>query len=167
MVTKKISVQLRAFCAAGYALFLSCTPSALDEPTCLGGNCTAIIQPIVETNSFTIDIDENNPKIQEFTLKIHATPTSPQWRYNGDPVVSAYWSGNLSYFVRHNGILEEVSVADKETPGVFRNGTMVITQVIGIPRHLSGKTLIVTAEIWWEAGEHTVVRNFSQNFLLK
>ena len=69
MITRKISVQLRAFCAAGYALFLSCTPGTPVDPTCIGGECTAIIKPILQTNSFSFDIDENNLKFNTLPLK--------------------------------------------------------------------------------------------------
>ena len=167
MITKKISVQLRAFCAAGYALFLSCTPSTLDEPTCLGGNCTAIIKPIQQTNSFSFDIDENNPKIQYFTVEVHATPTSPQWRYNGIPAVSGYYSGNLKYYIRNSYSYDEINSADREVFGKFTGNKVILRQIIGVDPTLSGETLKLNVEIWWEAGEHTVVRNFSQNFLLK
>ena len=68
MINRKISWQLRAFCAAGFALFLSCAPETSVEPVCLGGDCTAIIKPIVENSTFTFDIDENNPKVQSISI---------------------------------------------------------------------------------------------------
>lgn len=167
MITRKISVQLRAFCAAGYALFLSCTPETPVDSTCIGGECTAIIKPIQQTNSFSFDIDENNPKIQYFTVEVHATPTSRQWRYNGIPQVSALWSGNLTYYVRNSYGFDEVESANRETYGSLQGDKMVITQIIGVDPSLSGKTLNLQVKVVWDAGEHTVVKNFFQNFSLK
>ena len=163
----KFSWQLRAFCAAGFALFLSCSPEPLAEPTCLGGDCTAIIKPIVENNTFTFDIDENNPKIQYFTIEVHATPTSEEWRYNGVPVVSAYWSGNLTYYVQTPYTFDEINSADRETFGTLHKDTVIITQIIGVRPSQSGKTLNLQVDVWWEAGENTMNKKYFQNIILK
>lgn len=167
MISKKFSWQLRAFCAAGFALFLSCAPEPLAEPTCLGGDCTAIIKPIVENNTFTFDIDENNPKIQYFTIEVHATPTSPQWRYNGIPAVSGYWSGDLTYFVQNSYSFDEINSADRETFGRLVGDKVVIKQIIGVRPSQSGKTLNLEVEVWWEAGEFTKVKKYFQKITLK
>jgi len=167
MISRKISWQLRAFCAAGFALFLSCTPDPLAEPTCLGGDCTAVIKPIVENSTFSFDIDESNPKIQYFTVEVHATPTSPQWRYNGVPMVTGYWSGNLSYTVRNSYGYDEIQSADRETYGSFKDNKMIITQVIGVKPELSGKTLDLEVEVWWEAGQYTQHKTFKRKITLK
>ena len=167
MISKKFSWQLRAFCAAGFALFLSCAPEPLAEPTCIGGDCTAIIKPIVENSTFTFDIDENNPKIQYFTIEVHATPTSPQWRYNGIPAVSGYWSGDLTYFIRNSYSLDEVNSADRETFGKLVGDKVIISQIIGVKPELSGKTLNLQVDIWWEAGEYTKKKKYFQKITLK
>jgi len=167
MISKKFSWQLRAFCAAGFALFLSCSPEPLAEPTCLGGDCTAIIKPIVENNTFTFDIDENNPKIQYFTIEVHATPTSPQWRYNGIPAVSGYWSGDLTYFVRNSYSFDEINSADRETFGSLVGDKVIISQIIGVRPELSGKTLNLQVDIWWEAGKYTKRKKYFQKITLK
>ena len=167
MIIKKFSWQLRAFCAAGFALFLSCSPEPLAEPTCLGGDCTAIIKPIVENNTFTFDIDENNPKIQYFTIEVHATPTSPQWRYNGIPAVSGYWSGDLTYFVRNSYSFDEINSADRETFGSLVGDKVIISQIIGVRPELSGKTLNLQVDIWWEAGKYTKRKKYFQKITLK
>ena len=167
MIYRKISWQLRAFCAAGFALFLSCAPETFVEPVCLGGDCTAIIKPIVENSTFTFDIDEGNPKIQYFTVEVHATATSPQWRYNGVPMVTGYWSGDLSYLVRNSYGYDEIPSADRETYGSFQDNKVVITQIIGVKPELSGKTLNLQVEIWWEAGEHTQFKKYFQKIILE
>ena len=167
MISKKFSWQLRAFCAAGFALFLSCAPEPLAEPTCLGGDCTAIIKPIVENNTFTFDIDEDNPKIQYFTVEVHATPTSNQWRYNGVPVVYGYWSGDLTYFIRNSYSLDEINSADRETFGKLVGDRVIISQIIGVKPELSGKTLNLQVDIWWEAGEYTKKKKYFQKITLK
>jgi hypothetical protein len=167
MMSSKFSWQLRAFCAAGFALFLSCSPEPLAEPTCLGGDCTAIIKPIVENNTFTFDIDENNPKIQYFTVEVHATPTSPQWRYNGIPAVSGYWSGDLTYFVQNLYSSDEINSADRETFGKLVGDKVIIKQIIGVKPSQSGKTLNLQVEVWWEAGEFTKVKKYFQKITLK
>jgi hypothetical protein len=167
MISKNFSWQLRAFCAAGFALFLSCAPETSVEPVCLGGDCTAIIKPIVESSTFSFDIDESNPKIQYFTVEVHATPTSPQWRYNGVPMVTGYWSGNLSYTVRNSYGYDEIQSADRETYGSFVEDKIVIRQVIGVKPEHSGKTLDLEVEVWWEAGENTQWKTIKRKITLK
>tara|TARA_R110001592_G_scaffold10354_3_gene53852 strand:- start:3268 stop:3765 length:498 start_codon:yes stop_codon:yes gene_type:complete len=161
------SWQLRAFCAAGFALFLSCTPEPFAEPACLGGNCTAVIKPIVENSTYTFDIDESNSKIQYFTVEVHATPTSEEWRYNGVPVVSAYWSGDLTYFVQTPYTLDEVNSADRETFGRFEGNRVIITQIIGVRSSQSGKTLNLSVDVWWDAGIETQSKKYFQKIMLK
>ena len=167
MISKKFSWQLRAFCAAGFALFLSCAPEPLAEPTCIGGDCTAIIKPIVENSTFTFDIDEDNPKIQYFTMEVHATPTSEKWRYNGNPIVTGSWSGDLTYFIKNSYGFDEISSADRETYGRLQGNQVIITQIIGVKPSQSGKTLNLQVEVMWEAGEFTKVKKYFQKIILK
>jgi len=167
MIGNKFSWQLRAFCAAGFALFLSCAPETSAEPVCLGGDCTAVIKPIVESNTFTFDIDEDNPKIQYFTVEVHATPTSNQWRYNGVPVVYGYWSGDLTYFIRNSYSLDEINSADRETFGKLVGDKVIISQIIGVKPELSGRTLNLQVDVMWEAGEFTKVKKYFQKITLK
>jgi hypothetical protein len=167
MISNKFSWQLRAFCAAGFALFLSCAPEPLAEPTCIGGDCTAIIRPIVENSTFTFDIDEDNPKIQYFTMEVYATPTSEQWRYNGNPIVTGSWSGDLTYFIRNSYGFDEISSADRETYGRLQGNQVIITQIIGVKPSQSGKTLNLQVEVMWEAGEFTKVKKYFQKITLK
>ena len=167
MVSNKFSWQLRAFCAAGFALFLSCAPESSISPVCIGGDCTAVIKPITEDSPFTFDIDETNPKIQYFTVKVHATPTSPQWRYNGVPVVTGYWSGNLTYFIRNSYGDDEINSADRETYGAFNNDTVIITQLIGVKPEHSGETLDLQVEVWWEAGEFTTSKVITKKITIE
>lgn len=161
------SWQLRAFCAAGFALFLSCSPETSVEPVCLGGDCTAIIKPIVENSTYSFDIDEDNSKIQYFTIEVHASATSHEWRYNGVPVVSAYWSGDLTYYVRTPYTFDEINSADRETFGSLHGDKVVITQIIGVRPDQSGKTLNLQVDVWWEAGENTMNRKYFQKIILK
>ena len=161
------SWQLRAFCAAGFALFLSCSPETSVEPVCLGGDCTAIIKPIVESSTYSFDIDEDNSKIQYFTIEVHASATSHEWRYNGVPVVSAYWSGDLTYYVRTPYTFDEINSADRETFGSLHGDKVVITQIIGVRPDQSGKTLNLQVDVWWEAGENTMNRKYFQKIILK
>ncbi len=161
------SWQLRAFCAAGFALFLSCSPETSVEPVCLGGDCTAIIKPIVESSTYSFDIDEDNSKIQYFTIEVHASATSHEWRYNGVPVVSAYWSGDLTYYVRTPYTFDEINSADRETFGSLHGDKVIITQIIGVRPDQSGKTLNLQVDVWWEAGENTMNRKYFQKIILK
>ena len=88
MISKKFSWQLRAFCAAGFALFLSCAPEPLAEPTCIGGDCTAIIKPIVENSTL---LNVNGPHFIPFLFLFFpynhfdnsAIPSSNPFSVNG------------------------------------------------------------------------------------
>jgi len=161
------SWQLRAFCAAGFALFLSCSPESSIAPVCLGGDCTAVIKPIVENSTYTFDIDEGSSKIQYFTVEVHASPTSQEWRYNGVPVVSAYWSGDLTYFVQTPYTFDKINSADRETFGRLEGDRVIITQIIGVRASQSGKTLNLQVDVWWEAGENTQNKKYFQKIMLK
>ena len=160
------SWQLRAFCAAGFALFLSCAPESSIAPVCIGGDCTAAIRPIVENGTYSFDIDEDNPKIQHFTIEVYASATSHDWRYNGVPAVSAYWSGDLTYYVRTAYTFDEINSADRETFGRLEGDRVVITQVIGVVPSQSGKILNLEVDVWWAAGDNTQNKKYFQKIML-
>ena len=82
-------------------------------------------------------------------------------------MVTGYWSGNLSYTVRNSYGYDEIQSADRETYGSFKDNKMIITQVIGVKPELSGKTLDLEVEVWWEAGQYTQHKTFKRKITLK
>jgi len=167
MAGNRFSWQLRAFCAAGFALFFSCTPDSTFAPPCGTVDCTASIE-------LNYPVDSNGYKIVElyydtfgkayFTVDINATPTDEYYWYNDQPVVSAELSGNLEYYIR-NSLVNVVPTTDVY---MKKTGAMMVTrQILGSRTELIGDTLRLNVEVVWDAGEFTVTRKYFENLILK
>ncbi len=157
------SWQLRAFCAAGFALFLSCAPETSIEPVCKADcNGFITIEGLANDNSLTLDYDESGKAY--FFIDLNATPTSEHWWYNGKPVIMAELSGNLQYEI--DGEMVD-SVPEYVITFGERDGVMYSRQIAGSKLELIGKTLNIQVEIIWEAGESTVIKTYSKKITLK
>ena len=168
--TNKNAVRLRAFRAAAWPLVsllaLSCSKEPI-PPVCIDGECTAFIAPVKQTGDYYFDINEDDFKVQYFTVEVYTSKIDPYWFYNDIGRVTAEWSGNLQYLVYHNGGYDVIDSADRETYGQSNEDTTVITQLIGVKPEHSGKTLDLTIEILWDAGGNSIIKTFSQKITLK
>jgi hypothetical protein len=163
MISKNFSWQLRAFCAAGFALFLSCAPETSIEPVCIGDcNANITIEGLASDNSLTLDYDESGKAY--FFIDLQATPTNEHWWYNGRPVVMAELTGNLQYEI--DGQMVDAVPEYVITFGE-RGESMYSRQIAGSKVELIGKTLILQVEVVWEAGGSTVVKKYNRKITLK
>ena len=78
------SWQLRAFCAAGFALFLSCTPEPLLPPVCKSGDCNSYIDFNRDKDSngyYHVSLDWTGEYLPYFFVDVHADKTDPVYQY--------------------------------------------------------------------------------------
>jgi len=166
----KTAGQLRAFRAAAWPILFLTTLSCSNPPlpaVCTDGECTAYIAPVKQTGDYYFDINEDDPKPQYFTVEVHASKVDPYWYYGDIGKISVKWSGNLQYLMYHRGGFDIINSADRETYGHFNEATTIITQLIGVKPQHSGETLDLNVEVLWDAGDHSVVKTFSQKITLK
>jgi len=169
MIIKKFSWQLRAFCAAGYALFLSCTPESVDPPTCIDGNCDAVFNlPYFKDKNgyFHVDLDFTQQYYPRFSIEIDASTTNPEYWYNNSPVVysnfetDTYWNYNTDRLPIVQGTKIYLSK--------YSNKRMKGKRIVGpIPPEFEGDTILIYPRVFWDSGLNSIEKNFSLKIIVK
>lgn len=106
----KIARRLRAFRAAACLLILaSCTPDEIATDTCPGGCDAQMIFPVqADANGYYhIELDWTGEYLPWFYVDIKATPTAPEYRYNGDSVVEARFDSNTSWVLGEDLVIQQ------------------------------------------------------------
>jgi hypothetical protein len=203
----KIARRLRAFRAAACLILLStasCTVDPVAPDTCPGGCDAQMLFPVqADTNGYYhIGLDWTGEYLPWFYVDIKATPTAPEYQYNGDSVVEARFDSNTSWVLGDDLVIqqpiytpfgsytsnwlpiptswvdvklpqykgEEINIA-QNTSLYFseKNGSLYSRRILGpFPPAMKGDTITVYMRVFWEAGEHSVLKdNFSQKFIVE
>lgn len=200
---KNIAVRLARVCAASFAL-ASCTIDPIAPETCLGGCDAQMIFPVqADSNGYYhIELDWDGEYLPWFTVGIKATPTVPEYQYNGSSVVEARFDSNTSWVLGDDLVIqqatytpfgdytstwlpipaswvdvelpqyegEEINIA-QNTSLYFsqKNGSLYSKRILGpFPPTMKGDTITVYMRVFWEAGDHSILKdNFSQKFIVE
>ena len=109
----KSAGKLRAFRAAAWPILIltsfSCTPPSIST-TCPTGNCNASIvfsEEIDENGYYHVPLDWNQEYYPYFSVDIQADPTSPEYYYNGDPVVTAQFDSDTAWVIGDTLVMKQ------------------------------------------------------------
>lgn len=106
---KYIAVQLRAICAAASFALLSCEAEPILPDTCPGGCDAQMLFPVqVDANGYYhVKLDWTGEYLPWFYVDIKATPTAPEYQYNGDSVVEARFDSNTSWVLGEDLVIQQ------------------------------------------------------------
>lgn len=110
ILKKKIAGQLRAFCAASFALFItSCTVEPVSPDTCPGGCDAQMIFPVqADSNGYYhIKLNWEGEYLPWFSVDVEATPVDDTYRYNGVAVAEARFDSNTSWILGEDLVIQQ------------------------------------------------------------
>jgi hypothetical protein len=178
-IIKNIAGKLRAFRAAAvlfilFALF-SCTKPYDDPTICVTGDCFAkfsIDAPRDSNGFYHVSLDYDGEYDPRFTIDGLASAISEEYRYGDQSVVSARFKGDKEIEIviaEHLNQTEIIPVVQETQIYFSGNSSMLKTKrTVGpIPLHLKGDTLNIQAEVLWDAGVESILRNFSLKIILE
>lgn len=126
-------------------LALTCSCTKEDLSTTCDGDCSAtmVIPGNIDPNGY-YHVSTNDFKY--FNIDLYATPTSTEYHYNGTPYVSAE-------FTSDNGIVQETEIYFRESniPNKLYTKRIVGPVLDSMVRD----TVVITAEIFWDAGSNS------------
>lgn len=109
----KSAGKLRAFRAAAWPILLlsalSCSKTTVST-TCPTGDCNATIiftEDIDENGYYHVPLDWNQEYYPYFIVDIEADPTSPEYYYNGDPVVTAQFDSDTAWVIGDTLVMKQ------------------------------------------------------------
>lgn len=109
----KFAGQLRAFRAAAWPLVLFLALSCSKEDvlaTCPTGDCNASIifpQAADKNGYYHVRLDWNQEYYPYFSVDVEADPTSPEYYYNGDPVVTAQFDSDTAWVIGDTLVMKQ------------------------------------------------------------
>jgi len=109
----KSSRQLRVFCAAAWplTLFLAFSCSKEDVLTvCPTGDCSASIifpQSADKNGYYHVKLDWHKEYYPYFSVDVEADPTSSEYHYNGDPVVTAQFDSDTAWVIGDTLVMKQ------------------------------------------------------------
>ena len=109
----KSAGKLRAFRAAAWPILLltafSCTKDSIST-VCLDGNCDAsMIFPVEadENGYYHVPLDWNQEYYPYFSIDVEADTTDPEYRYAGDPVVTARFDSDTTWIIGDTLVMQQ------------------------------------------------------------
>ena len=109
----KSAGKLRAFRAAAWPILfltaLSCSKTSV-TPTCLDGDCNAKIifaEQIDKNGYYHVKLDWQQEYYPYFDVHIEADITSPEYHYNGDPVVTAQFDSDTAWVIGDTLVMKQ------------------------------------------------------------
>jgi len=166
--------NLRAFRAAVVAVFFlfthACTKTALLPSPCESGPCEAVMffPGDRDVNGYySIELDWSREYLPYFDVAIHATKVDPVYKYNGVGVISAQFNSDATWILEKSGvevnIVQEATVYFRETPARYES-----KRIVGpFPPQMIGDTININMEVFWDVGQESVIKNYSQKFIVK
>ena len=148
-------------------LFASCTKDDVYPNTCLGGDCNAsfdIRYPLDENGYYHVVLDYSGSYYPRFNVDVYVNPTNSHYWYNETSVVSVEFTGNKYIQLP----MERVPVVQETL--LYLSGTekLYTKRIIGpIPPQIKGDTLSVNVEVYWDAGDQSVYKNYFLKFILE
>ena len=105
---KNIAVRLARVCAASFAL-ASCSIDPITPDTCPGGCDAQMLFPVqADANGYYhVELDWTGEYLPWFYVDIKATPTAPEYQYNGDSVVEARFDSNTSWILGEDLVIQQ------------------------------------------------------------
>jgi len=148
--------------------FASCSKDPLLPYTCENNDCSAYfeVNAALDSNGYyRVKLNYGGEYYPWFSIDVFATRTNQYWWYNDIPVVEAEFTGDKYIELPY----ETVPVV-QETQ-IYLSGKQELLygkRIIGpIPPSMKGDTLVVNAEIYWDAGNNSKFQNYSFKFILE
>jgi hypothetical protein len=166
--------NLRAFRAAAAAVIImlspACTKDDVTPQPCKGGPCDAAMFFPGERDVngyYTIDLDWNGDYYPYFSIDIHATKVDSYYEYNGVGVVEGNFDSDTTWILPESGVevnvVQETTIYFSESPARLES-----KRVVGpFPPQMVGDTITINMEIFWDAGMDSVIKNYSEKFIVK
>ena len=166
--------NLRAFRAAAAAviltLSLACTKDPIAPQACKGGPCEAAMFLPGDRDAngyYTIELDWDREYLPYFGIDVHATKVNPYYEYNGVSVVEGVFNSDTTWFLPESNvevqIVQETTVYFSESPARLES-----KRIVGpFPPEMIGDTITVNMEIFWDAGMESIIKNYSEKFIVK
>lgn len=147
----------------------ACTKPDDIPDVCVGGQCEAqyILQyPLDNNGYYHVKLDYTQKHYPRFDIEVIATPTTPYWWYNDQPVVQANFETD-TYWTFENDILPVVQYNRVYLTKVS-DSKMYTKRVVGpIPPHLQGDTISISSTCFWDAGEFYKKKQHSFKIILE
>ena len=139
------------------------------------GDCFAkfsIDAPRDSNGFYHVSLDYDGEYDPRFTIDGLASAISEEYRYGDQSVVSARFKGDKEIEIviaEHLNQTEIIPVVQETQIYFSGNSSMLKTKrTVGpIPLHLKGDTLNIQAEVLWDAGVESILRNFSLKIILE
>jgi len=116
---------------------------------------------------YHINLDWNREYLPYFTIDLIASIIHPEYRYNGVSVVTAEFYSKTSWTLENSGV--EVDIL-QDTHVYFKDNGLNLTskRIVG-PFHpkIIGDTVQIDMEVFWDAGMQSVLRKYSEKFIVK
>lgn len=166
--------NLRAFRAAALAVIFifahACTKDPITPQPCKGGPCEAVMLFPVKKDAngfYNVELNWDREYLPYFTINIHATKLDPFYEYNGIGVVEAEFDSNTTWILPESGmevnIVQETTVYFSESPARLES-----KRIVGpFPPEMIGDTITINMEVFWDAGMDSVIKNYSEKFIVK
>ena len=172
MMNKSLG-NLRAFRAAVVLILIAfthaCTKTPLTPDACPGGCDARMIFPVEKDQNgyYTIDLNWTGEYLPYFIVDIEATPVDPQWRYNDYSAVEAEFTSDRWWVLGDPqvwmNVVQDETVRFREIGGKLRS-----KRVIGpFPPSSEGDTITIHMEVFWDAWEKSLFKNYSEKFIVK
>lgn len=165
--------NLRAFRAAAVLIFstltLSCTKTELTPDACPGGCDAKMVFPVEKdvNGYYHVELNWNQKHLPYFTLDVEATPVDPFWQYRGYSAVEAEFYSKSSW-VYGTPPINLKAVQESSIRFSKKGGTLVSKRTIGpIPPVAIGDTVTIHMEVFWDATEKSIFKEFSEKFIVK
>lgn len=148
-------------------LLSSCSKEEMNPDVCVSGDCNTSFRtdyPIDENGYYNVTLDYDGEYYPRFFIDVFANSTNKHWWYNDMPVVEAEFYGDKYLKLPY----EEVPVVQESQIYLTGKGEILSSRrIVGpIPPQMKGDTLNVRVEVFWDAGENSVLKQYSLKFIL-
>lgn len=153
--TTNFAGQLARLRAAAWPIILLTALSCSKDPiptVCLTGDCEGSMEfPVTldENGYYHVPLDWNQEYYPYFAIEAVATTTSPEYRYNGDPVVTARFDSDTTWVIGDTLVMQQAyykpfSSLWTSTAGPLPSyiGSVNLTQFKGTVVHIAQPTHI-------------------------
>ena len=150
-------------------LITSCTKE--DLLTTCQGDCSATMEVpgSIDSNGY---YHVTNKGLDYFNIKLYATPTSPELRYNHRPVVMAdpksdkiyrYKNPNILGFYEDDPVINGITYFSEE----IKDGKIYANVRVDHLPPMVGDTLNLTVRVFWEAGSYSKLIYLEEKIIIE